>query len=430
MFFLQLLLYGVQEYKLQFLVFELSYILIIIYTVRLNYLVSPISLFILISFFYISAGPLDLHYFNNKDLLTPDVIGLTLLFGYSFVWILLLLWSMLCKYKLNVILLSTLDKSLESQNYSLKLRFMVAVLIILFATMYIYKFIAMYGFTIGVVSRGDLFSERNFLLTLAKTVIPIFIITYLWLKKYYDSSRGIIDYVAIMTILIFCIFDVLFKGDRRIVVSLLAGIIAVYYLHRPIPFKYIISVLAGAIVLYFFGAVRNRPIYQWSNNLVDTLSNEFSPSATEFGSFSLVANYLMKDEFFLTIPTLWQSFLSAIPGFIYPDRPLASSLWFVKEYYNDIYISGGGLAFNIIVDSALNFGYLAPLFLAIFYIAFFIIGNQKGKIGVLISSLLIYSLTFSARYDFASILQVILYGWVSLLLVFIVAALLFSKSSR
>lgn len=428
LFFIQFLLYIGEEYKSQLVIFEISYVLLIIFTVRYNYLVSPISLFIIISFFYISAGPLDLHFFNNKDSLNSQTMGLMLLISYSFVEFLLLFWTLMGSKSFNISLISNLNSTLRNKSYSRLVYFTLSVLIILFVFIYIFKFILMYGFTIGGMSRGELFSDRSFILTLVKTALPVFIIAYLWLKKYYRNEKNTtLDYLVISLIIIFSLFDILFKGDRRVVVSLVVGIIGIYYLHKPLPKKYIISGLIGAISLYFYGAVRNRPLYMWSENLAYTLSKDFSPSSTEFGSFSLIANYLMKDEFFMLMPTLWSSFLSAIPGFIYPDRPLSSSLWFVKNYFTDIYMSGGGLAFNIIVDAVLNFGYFAPIVLSLFYMSFFVLGKQKGEIGVLISALLIYSLTFSARFDFAAIFQMVFYGWAMLAFVFLFA-LLFKKS--
>lgn len=426
LFFIQLQFYVADEYKLQYLIFETSYILMIIYSIRNYYLMSAVSLFILVTFFYLSAGPMDLHFFQNINLLDAKRMGVLLLFGYSFIFFLLFFWTLLDGKILKIKALTRLDYTLTNSNYSQILYKTVAILIIVLVFFYIYKFVTSFGFVIGASSRGELYSNKSFVLTLAKTLLPFLIITYIWLKKYYRNVTTKFDYIIILTVITFLLFDILYKGDRRITVSLLLAIAGIYYFHKNLPKKYIIFGILGAVFLYFYGAVRNRPIYLWSDSIVNFITRDFSPSLTEFGPFSMIANYIMKDDLYVTMPTFFSSLLSTVPGFIYPDRPLASSVWFVKTYFYNYYLAGGGMAFNIIADAALNFGYLAPLFLAFFYLAFFTLGKQKGSIAPLINALLIYSLTFSARFDFTSIFQIVSFGWILLLFVFLFT-LIFKK---
>lgn len=417
LFFLQLFLYNLDEYKIQFLLFVFSYIFLLIFIVRQSYFLSPISLFVFITFFYLSAGSLDLHYFTNPDYLLPKKMGLLLLLGYLFIYLLVSFVS-ISKKIVNINFLMKINNSLTHSNYSHILYSGVTTLFFLSVISYIIYFLIFYGFSIGAMSRGTLYGNSSFFLTLLKILIPFLAITSIWLQKNYQENKRRRGYFIILFIVLFVLFDMLFKGDRRVSVSMLLAIGSIYYYQKNIPKKYVILGIFGPFILYFLGAIRNRPLSMWSDNIASYLAREFSPSKTEFGPFSMIANYLLREDLFMTMPTMFTSFLSALPGFIFSDRPLASSVWFVKTYFTDYYNSGGGLAFNIIVDAVLNFGYFAPFILALFYFLFLSIGKQKGKIGILINALLIYTLTFTARFDFTSIYQTVIYGWGILFLIF------------
>jgi len=419
--FSQFFLFTIEEYKYQFILFELSYILIIVYVSYRFYFMSAISLFIFITFFYLSAGSLDLFYFNNSDNLNAERMGLLLLFGYFFIYVLILLWSIFENKFINFKLLEKVNNSLANTNYSQILYRIITVFLLFMIVLYIGKFLSMYGFSIGGVSRGDLYNTSNFILVLAKVMIPQFIIIYVWLRVTFKSKNTKIDYLVIFFIFLFIFFDMFFKGDRRVTLSTLMAIGGIYYYAKALPKQYIFIGIGGIIFLSLLGAIRNRPISVWADNIEYYMARDFAPSDTEFGPFSMIANYLMKDDMFLTMPTLFSSFPSVIPGFLYPERPIGSSVWFVKTYFEDYYNSGGGFAFNIIIDAALNFGYFAPIVLAIIYFLLFFLGKQKGVIGVLLTGLLIYSLTFTARFDFLSIWQSIIHGWIFVFLVFLFA---------
>jgi hypothetical protein len=274
----------------------------------------------------------------------------------------------------------------------------------------------MYGFTIGGVTRGDLYTTKSFILTLIKVLIPLVTILYVWLRINYKNYSRKIDYIIILSIFVFVLFDMLFKGDRRISLAMLFAIGGIIYFHKSLPKIYYISGIIGVFLLILLGAVRNRPVNTWADNIQYFFASNFSPSGTEFGPFSMIANHIIKDDLFFSMPSFFTAFLSTIPGFLFPERPIGSSIWFVKTYFPVYYSQGGGWAFNIIMDGILSFGFFAPIFLSLFYLSLFLLGKQNGKIGILFSGIL----TFSARFGFTGILQAFIYSLILMFILFVV----------
>lgn len=411
-------------YIFQLCSFLCSYILLFVFSVLGFRFLSPAPLFLLASFFYFSAGAVDLHFFNNEDSLDPKRIGLLILMGYFFVLFFVFMLRFFCVKSFVVLNFSGLDRLSCSQFFVSKGRLFSGLFLIFFTPVYIYVFGSSYGFGVGDVSRGDIYKEQNFLLVALRIFLPVVAIAYVWF--YFLSQKrslNIFNFAVLFSLACVLLFDLVFKGDRRVVVSVVLALLSLKYHGKNIPLKIFAVGAFFVVALYFYGAVRNRPFFMWADNITEYMAAGFSPSKTEFGPFSVIANEILSGENFFSSLTLFNGLLSALPSFVYPDRPLASSVWFVKEYFPDFYDVGGGLAFNIVVDAALMFGFLAPVFLAVAYALVFSIANQRGESRSLVCALLIYIFTFTARFDFTSIYQVVGYslfvllsGYFSLLL--------------
>lgn len=418
----QLFLFAMQEYKMQLVFFIFSYLYLLIQSIRKFYFTSPITLFLFISFFYFTAGSLDLHFYNNLYSLDPDNMGLLLLLCYEFAISLYIFVLFLGKRYVPISLFTKVNNMLNESNTKLLTK-NLQILIILFILIYIFKFIISFGLSIGEYSRGEIYSHKDFILTLVKTFLPILIIFYVWLTSAFTKKYSTMDYMTISFIILFVIFDLLFKGDRRVSLSMILGILGIIYYHKNIPRFYIIIGVLGALFMYILGAIRNRPVDTWMDNIMNTASRGFSPAGTEFGPFSMIANYVLNEHIMMQKLSFFTAFASSLPSFIYPDRPLGPSLWFVKKYFREIYDAGGGYAFNIIIESAMNFGYFGPIVLAIFYTFIYSFSNYNGKVAILFSGLVIYALTFSARFGMTGIFQIFIIMFANLVLLLILIKL-------
>jgi hypothetical protein len=414
---IQITLYNMNEVFYQFIVFLIGYSFLLYFLVKRYNFISPLTLFVFISFFYFTAGTFDLFFYKNIFKLEETTMGLMLIFSFSFILLLTFLYSLFDKKDINFSFFSKVNNTLISSNYASIIYKLSSNVLIIIIVLYILKFISMFGLSIGSVSRGELYSSKSFLLVLLKIMIPTTILLFVWIRKIYNNRNKTRDYITFLFVIIFILFDMLFKGDRRVSISIVLGILAINYYMKNLPIKYIILGLISIIGLFLLGAIRNRPIERWGESINNFLTREFSPGNSEFAPFSMIAKYLLNEENFISMPTYFNSILSVVPSFLYPDRPLASSNWFTKTYFTDYYNSGGGWAFNMIVETTLNFGYFAPIFLSFFYLSFFLLAKQKGYVGILLVSIVVYVLTFSIRFDLTSIYQTILYSGISIFLI-------------
>lgn len=421
---MQITLYNMNEVYYQFLIYLIGYFFLMFFLIKRYNFLNPITLFVFISFFYFTAGTFDLFFYNNIFKLEEQTMGLMLIFSFTFLLLLTLFNSLFDNKDINFSFFSKINNTLISTNYDSILYKISSNFLILIVVLYILKFISMFGIGIGAVSRGELYSSKSFLLILLKILIPSTVLLFVWIRKIYSGRNKSRDFITFSSIIVFVLFDMLFKGDRRVSISMVLGILTIYYYMQKLPIKYIFLGFISTIILFLLGAIRNRPIERWGESINNFLTREFSPGNSEFAPFSMVAKYLLNEENFITMPTYFNSILSVVPGFLYPDRPLASSNWFTKTYFTDYYNSGGGWAFNMIIETTLNFGYFAPIILALFYVSLFLIVKQKGQIGILFSGLAVYVLTFSIRFDLTSILQTLIYSSIGIIFILTTSLLL------
>jgi oligosaccharide repeat unit polymerase len=424
LFLIQLFLFNMNEFYYQFIIFLVSYLYLMFYLIKKYNFMNPLTLFIFISFFYFTSGTFDLYFFVNKFKLEESTMGLLLLFSYSFVLFLVFFVGLFDKKDINLNIFNKFNYTIDNSNYASILYKLSSNLLILFIFLYVLKFVSMFGLSIGAFSRGELYSTKSFLLVLLKIIIPTTTIFFVWIRNIYEKRNKKRDLLTFLFIISFVLFDMLFKGDRRVGVSMILGVLAINYYMKSLPIKYIFLGIISSIGLFLLGAIRNRPVERWGESIDNFITREFSPSNGEFGPFSMIANYLLKEEHFISMPTYFNSLLSVIPSFLYPDRPIASSNWFTKTYFTDYYNSGGGWAFNMIVETTLNFGYFAPIILSIFYSLFFILTKQKGYLGILITAIIVYITSFSIRFDLTSIFQTTIYGTIGILILLIIGLLL------
>jgi hypothetical protein len=215
---------------------------------------------------------------------------------------------------------------------------------------------------------------------------------------------------------ILTVFDVLFFGDRRVVLSMLLGVAYLWLNRSPALIWMTPSIGIMLAALLVLGAVRGQPLHVW----VDVLSTIelrwfLSPVNLDFGGFPLIATNVLAspDPMISLAPTYLDSVVAVVPAEIYPNRPLAFSGWYIETFHSDIAAIGGGLASNWVVESIVNFGMWGPVIVGLLTaLALNRLCSDRAMSPRLSNAASIAAFGFLMRYDFASFLQ--LFGTITI----------------
>lgn len=396
-------------YTAQFLVFTIIYIYMLALTAKETGVFHPMIIFFGCSFLYFIAGSLDLIFFDDIYELSPEAISLQLNHALMFFLGFYILWVVFQEKVNKSIFLSVFDAQLSHditrRVLTISLGVSIAILSILYCASLHYKF----GGHMPQMSRPDMYSSMSFMEKFAKVFFPFFVITYIWTKAKYTHTSKIAFFGVTVFILAFIAADISYLGDRRTSVSLVLAILTIIFWKKRIGILSI-SLLSslGIFLLFFYSHLRSANVKSWTNIISDRLTSDFNLGQTEFGAFSRISSDLMFPEFYFSKMSFLTSFLSAIPTFIFESKPLSSAVWYISEYHAELYEKGSTLAFNILVDSALSFGFLGPIFLAIMYFILFAPTLIDGRVAIYFAALFVYSLSFSARFGFTQLYMTVL----------------------
>jgi hypothetical protein len=264
-----------------------------------------------------------------------------------------------------------------------------------------------FGFDIGGVTRAEMYKTKPVYYDLLKLLFysyATFMVWYFW-----SSGRGwnLCFWVCLGLVLF---VDVVVLGDRRMALSFgLATLFIISRSSRPsVKIIFLASLCVGAF--YIFGFFRNYPVSEWIAVSSDLNFLSFlDPSNAEFGAFYSVYADVYFDGGIDFMPTYLYAPIQLVPTFLNPDRPLPPSVWFVYNYHPDIHSSGGGMAFNSILESVMNFSYIGPFLVGFAWGAGLnSIERSKSNFSVLIGALILLSCSFSPRVDFVTFLRTII----------------------
>jgi oligosaccharide repeat unit polymerase len=183
--------------------------------------------------------------------------------------------------------------------------------------------------------------------------------------------------------------------DRSGLLEVVFPCIYLFLVFKKVQSRYIIFI--GVILFLFlsyFKTIMSNIVFRGSSNLEPFKFNG------EFEAWYHVgANILSNLEGGLTNYIYGRSYLTALYNLIVPftnSEPL--SIWYVRTYFYDIYIRGGGMAFSSIGEAILNFGYFGvPIY---FMLLGFLCRWMKQYKHKDIKYLAIYAFIFTVLYKF------------------------------
>lgn len=273
------------------------------------------------------------------------------------------------------------------------------VIVLIYITMVSMSF----SLDIGAVTRADIYKSKSTFFDVYKLFVYSFSVFYIWFVICIEEKKGKFLFFWLLPLILFSATDILILGDRKL--AILLFIICAYTINvkRRINPVYIGYGFIFALLMWLYGYLRNTSVSQWGNILSELdYGTAFSPDKSEFGAFSIIWNdYFSKYSSVQMHPTYLETFAQIVPTFIFPNRPISPSVNFVKEFYPDIYSSGGGLAFNAILESMMNFNILGPVVFA-FLLVFFSKFYNKSSFGVLLGTIYIFCFSFTLRNDMIS----------------------------
>lgn len=300
--------------------------------------------------------------------------------------------------------------------------------VLLFYSIIVFVYISMvamlFSLDIGAVSRADIYKSKSTLFDVYKLFIYSFSVFYIWFIVCIEQKKGKGLVFWLLPLLLFSATDVLILGDRKLVIVLLLICAFAINVQKRINPIYIGYGFVFGLLMWVYGYLRNTSFSEWGAILSELdYGTAFSPDKSEFGAFSIVWNdYFSRYSSVQMQPTYLETFAQIVPTFIFPSRPISPSVNFVKEFYPDIYSSGGGLAFNSILESMMNFNIFGPIAFA-FILVFFSKFCNKSSFGVLLGAIYIFCFSFTLRNDMITNLRV----FVLLSVVVLISILLFCR---
>lgn len=266
-----------------------------------------------------------------------------------------------------------------------------------------------FGLTTGQIDRAILTSEQGTVAALARSLLVACVFAWTWatlqLGRRYASKL-----LLVIVVISFVIFDIFYFGDRRIALGMLLGV-AYLTLNRSRLLPYFIPAIGfGLLGLIMFGALRGLPHEEW----VDILSElewwvYLTPANLDFGGFPLIATNLFESSTALlsAAPNYLDGMLAAIPSWLYPDRPVPFSVWYVRRYHPEVAAIGGGFASNWIMESYVNLGILGCAAAGLATSGLLnVICSLRSRLASLGSAASIPAFAFVMRFDLTTFLQV------------------------
>lgn len=366
---------------------------------------------------YFMAGIIDYLFFDNSKGFDPkylaDIVFYSSIFFISFYFSTYFLKNI----KLNI--------EVYSKESSLHVVVFYLFLILIYCSMVQYYV----GYNIGSVSRAEIYANKSLLLDIYKTSLYIISVLVFWNIFILNKDVKKYLYIFFLLLFVFLLTEVLVLGDRKQSLVILMSILSIFSIKGYLKFKHYLVFFSIIILFFIYGAVRNRPIDRWGELLLNTDAFIFlNPANMEFGAFTIIWHdiynrYNGQAYFDLTYMYVIDQL---IPSFINSNREIAPSVKFVKDFYPDIYEQGGGMAFNSILESILNFGFLGPVILGlgVGFISKFC--NYKTNLGVLFVIFFVYNSSFFFRVDMVSIVR----GSIIFLILLLVYVMYFCSIKR
>lgn len=391
---------------------------------RFSYLSFEVMVF-LISSIYITAAIADYALFDNTKQFSVDYL----------IWIGMIGSLFLIAYALTILKVTIPPPHLERNarnRIDHKAVFYVSILISSLAFIYYVRSAGEMA-AAAYLSRAEIYQNKSLALDLIKLTLPISLLIS-WIARH-KSGTSIFSFANILITgmtLYFIGFEVLVFGDRRISLSLILALIILFFHDRKINFVWLFAMIPLAIGTVLFGYFRNQEAGNF-DAIVSFLSAArlLNPTNTEFGAFHIVGRTLFEQSTSeLMDLTLFAAPATLIPHRIYPDRPQAPSIEFVQNYFVEIYNSGGGLAYNLLIEFFQNFWYFGIIILGS-SLAYFIVALSRMRASAhYLYFIIMWNTLFCMRFDVVSLLRSIIISCVIFFIVLYISRILIKPSTN
>lgn len=377
-----------------------------------NYFAHPVSIYILMSAFYVFAALSEVALFGNRLNLDAQLMGDLADMGVAFLFFTAV--GFLLATKSYPPVHSTIQVGRQSVILAL---FACSVL---YAACF-YRITLNYGLLIGSVSRADLYADELASLTAMRSVVVIWfgltaaaIVTH---ERQIGQKVWLFRQVLFALLAIYAFTDLLVLGDRRLPLVAMLGVLSVMYVRRP-SIRVIASGIALASALILYGFVRNTPPESWASIIFSRdIFMTISPVSTEFGGMAIIGGSIVDfDSLLLNFPTYKEAWLQIVPQAFVENRPLSPTEWFITSYFPDLAAMGASYAFNQVIEARINFGFLGiALVGAITGVAISMTARIR-PLGISMGlPIAIHIFAVSMRMDFASILRTSLIAFFSMI---------------
>jgi hypothetical protein len=212
--------------------------------------------------------------------------------------------------------------------------------------------------------------------------------------------------VVAVLILILAVTQFIVLGNRREIMSFLVAA-AVTAGMRRVPLW---MLPVGGVLIWFSTVLpwlRQAPISEWMDIIVNfsTYFGTLDVSNTEHYAFAIVADTYYSAPTTSNAPTMLDAFGTLIPQNIWPNRPMPAGEWFVATYYPELYRIGGGLAYNLPMETVINLGLFGPFVIPAAIALFTSRLGTRPNSALVWRAAIVLAWMFWLRYDFATLLK-------------------------
>lgn len=372
-------------------------------------------IFSIISFLYILAGPADVFFWENSRVEISSVLDYTIkstIFFTFFYFIMIV--------EKNGTLLQSLNNQLKK---IFKQNSLFVSIIVLFGILTL-NYLAAFFSGANLFNRLESYDNPNKIFEFAKIMFIILCIIY---TSIFNKKNKI---VGIMIIL-FALFEIIIFGNRR---GWIVGFLSIFYLMKNrFSFNFLrVNIILPSIMLVFL--ILFLPIARGVTSNIDFLQflgefdiiNWLRPGNTEFLGVHLIHYNIYSDMLVDFSGTFFSSIYDSLPSFFVERTGNVFSLNFVKFYFPEIYLIGGGFRGSLITEIFLNFSYIGLIFFGIIFGKLFSTNSNL----FLLNSLLIYIFSFSISYDFVLVFQQIFLISIIIILFYILDSFLANISRK
>ncbi|ANM29263.1 hypothetical protein ABI59_06170 [Acidobacteria bacterium Mor1] len=401
-FVVQVLLSLAGAWQVQALLYLMFYVAGGVLLVRWFGFFDPRSLFFLSFGVYAGSGPLDTLIYVNSLALDAQRQSISLYYSTLFLLCLVVAISLGEGRK------GRAPMAVENTG---ERRALWAFLILLGVLCFAYFILAeaVYGWSVVRRSRMEIYANKSVALDLFRLGFSACAVFAAWTLRRASATRG--HYYALAALVgAFGWADMLFIGDRKLVVGVIFGVMFVSLFGRSVALRTYMVIGALIVLMIVFGRIRSTPMDQWTSTVQTGFTAKWlNPATSEFGGFAMLSDAYIVDHTELTEmrPTYLQAALCLVPKAIYPDRPLSPTEWAAKTYFPAVYRQGGSRAFNAVIESMLNLWIFGPLLVG------FLWGRlltamavwARRPVGLLVVGVMMQVLLFAARTSFVTYIR-------------------------